>query len=107
VRAAAAGVVTMSATRTASVSNVWGAAALLAGGLAFVRAGGAPRVTFVFADPEGRAPELLRAFHRDRAAWRLIAARRAMGEALAVAGQRGLCETDDVATALAAVDIVQ
>jgi hypothetical protein len=91
----------------ASVRNVWAAAWLVAHGLAFVRATGGPRVTFVFADPDGRAPELLRAFHADRAAWRLIAARRAMGEALAVAGQRGLCEADDVVTALAAVDIVR
>jgi hypothetical protein len=93
--------------RTTATRNVWLASYLCAAGLPFVRATRLPgrpfRVEFVFADPEGAAPRLTRAFLHDTAVQRLIDARRALSAALDVVHDRHVCEPADIDDTLAVV----
>jgi hypothetical protein len=92
---------TVSDKLLASTKSIWLAAHFAACGLEFVRAVRLPgpsfRVAFSFADPQNRAPTLTAEYQANSALQRVIAARRAMAEALDAVRYRGVCEPHDIA----------
>jgi hypothetical protein len=91
-------------TPTRVACSLWLASFFIANGLPFVRAVVAPgsrsRVAFEFDDPHGAIPELTRRFQADSALQRFIDARATVAAILDTARARGVCEPEDVASAL-------